>query len=131
MPSFDSFLHPRRRPHAKFRLAGFADEFEMKVVTREEERLIAEQYPDAGQSDKLDLLIAYALVNPPLLKKDFLDALSKREGRPVLDALDAIHTVFTANECNMLFAKYQELADLTVKVDKKIEDLKNASGEGA
>ena len=37
MPSFDSFLNPQRRPHAKFRLAGFSDEFEMKVVSREEE----------------------------------------------------------------------------------------------
>lgn len=131
MPSFDSFLNPQRRPHAKFRLAGFSDEFEMKVVSREEERLINEQYPDADTADKFDLLIAYALVNPPLLKREFLDALSKREGRPVLDALDAVHTAFTANECNALFAKYQELADLTVKTREKINKIKNASGEGA
>lgn len=131
MPNFDSFLNPQRKPHAKFSLIGFEDEFELKVVSREEERMIVEQYPDVDQADKLDLYLAYALVNPPLLKKEFLDALSKREGRPILDALEAIHTVFTANECNMLFAKYQELADLTVKPREKIDKIKNASGEGA
>lgn len=132
MASFDSFLHPERKPHAKFKMQGFGDaEFEMKVVSREEEKLISEQYKDLSQSDAIDLLLAFSLVNPPLLNKAFLDDLEKREGRRIMDPLEVIHVVFTANECNFLYSKYRELADLTVNANEKVNDLKNGSGEAA
>lgn len=132
MPSFDSFLHPERKSHAKFKMRGFGDaEFEMRVVSREDEALIRNQYPNADLADQMDLMLAFSLVNPPLLKKEFLDALSKREGRPILDPLEAFQAVFDANETKFLWSKYSELADLTVNTEKKIEEIKNASGEGA
>lgn len=122
--NFDKFLNPERKPPACFTMEGFGDaEFKMRVVSREEEKEIRENYPD--ESDRMDAIVAYALESPSMRSTEFLDKLKAKEGRTILDPLDALRTVFAANECNTLFHEYSELAGLTVKPIEKIGEIKN------
>lgn len=89
MNSFDSFLNPERKPNIRFKLSPYPDEFEMRLLSAEEDREILRRMQGDKKLDGADALIAYAaeaLVVPDLHNADFQDKLSKKAGRPILVA---------------------------------------------
>lgn len=122
------FLHPERKPNAKFKLSSFGNaEFEMKVLNAEEIATISAEV----QSRELKGLeamypaIAESLVVPDLHNVELLDALSEREGRKIFSATDALKVMFMGDEISALIGIYNEHADVTIDFGKKVEEAKN------
>lgn len=122
------FLHPERKPNAKFKLGSFGNaEFEMRVLTADEMAQISAEAQTKGLKgvEALYPVIASSLVTPNLRGADLLDALSEREGRRILAPVDALKAIFTGDEIGALIGIYNEHADVTVDFEKKVEEAKN------
>lgn len=122
------FLHPERKPNAKFKLSSFGDaEFEMRALNAEE---IAKISAEVQTSNLKGLgamypAIAASLVKPNLHNAELLNALSEREGRKILSATDALKVIFTGDEVGALINIYNEHADVTVNFEAKVKEAKN------
>ena len=126
--SLDLFLNPNRKPHLKFKLASFGDaEFEMKILSAEEGAAASIK----GQEDGLKGIaiffptLAECLVTPPLHDAKFLSDLSKREGKTILSAIDALKALFTSDEISALIKVYDDYSNVTVDFMEKVEEVKN------
>lgn len=122
------FLHPERKPNAKFKLGPFGDaEFEMRVLTADEMAQISAEVQTKGLKgvEALYPAVAASLVTPNLRSADLLDALSEREGRKILSPVDALKAIFTGDEISALIGIYNEHADVTVNFEEKVKEAKN------
>lgn len=122
------FLHPERKPNAKFKLSSFGDaEFEMRVLGADEMATISAEVQTKALKgiEALYPAIAASFVTPNLRNAELLDALSEREGRKILSPTDALKAIFTGGEISALIGIYNEHADVTVDFEKKVEEAKN------
>ena len=93
--NLEAFLNPKRKENLKFPLsAAFVDkdgkpvEWEMKELSTEEVLAVSKETKDQDSRTQMLAVVAEALVYPDLHDAELLDALSKREGRPILKAVD-------------------------------------------
>lgn len=122
------FLHPERKPNIKFKLGSFGDaEFEMRVLSADEMAQISADVQTKGLKgvEALYPAVAASLVTPNLRSSDLLDALSEREGRKILNPMDALKALFDGNEISALIGIYDEHAAVTVDFEKAVEEVKN------
>ncbi|MBS5784087.1 MAG: hypothetical protein KID04_14590 [Clostridium sp.] len=122
------FLHPERKPNAKFKLGPFGDaEFEMRVLGADEMASISAEVQSKGLKgvEALYPAVAASLVTPNLRSADLLDALSEREGRKILSPVDALKAIFTGDEVAALIGIYNDHADVTINFEEKVKEAKN------
>lgn len=128
MKSFDSFLHPERKPNLKFKLSSFPDEFEMRQLSAEEDREIIKKINESKEKDASDALIHYiaeSLVVPDLHNADFLKSLSEIKGRRILNPVDALLAFTTSGELQSIIKAYINYSDVAISFSDKVEDAKN------
>ena len=128
MNSFDSFLNPERKPNIRFKLSPYPDEFEMRLLSAEEDREILRRMQGDKKLDGADALIAYAaeaLVVPDLHNADFQDKLSKKAGRPILSPADALVAMTTSSELSAILGAYTEFSGVDVTFTEGVEEIKN------
>lgn len=122
------FLHPERKPNAKFKLGSFGDaEFEMRVLGADELAQISADVQTGGMKgvEAMYPAIAASLVTPNLRSADLLEALSDREGRKILNPVDALKAMFTGSEISALIMIYDKHADVETDFGKAVDDAKN------
>lgn len=127
MDSLQSFLHPKRKANLKFRLGGFESELEMRMLTAQEDLELMKTVKD-GRLEGIDIVMLYlaeSLVMPDLHNKDFLEGLSEREGRKIINAVDALKLVFNGAEVAKLIDIYNQYTDVVVKFSDEVEKVKN------
>jgi len=127
MKSLNSFLNPKRKPNLKFKLEAFEEEFEMRLLSAQEDTEISKQIAGGGETgvDIMTRYVAESLVVPDLHSKELLDALSEREGRKVLDVADALKCLVNGAELSKLITIYNDFANVTVDFGKEVNDIKN------
>ncbi len=132
MQSLNSFLNPRRKENLKFILSSaFVDdngkeiEWEMRQLSASEGIELQKQVTSNDYSEVMANYVANSLVYPNLKDKQLLEGLSKKEGRPVLKAVDALKLMVTDSELASLISKYIDYNDLTDSFEEKVEDVKN------
>lgn len=122
------FLHPERKPNAKFKLSSFGDaEFEIRALSAGEIATISAevQSRDLRGLEALYPAIAESLVTPDLHNVDLLNALSEREGRKILSATDALKAMFMGDEISALIGIYNEHSDVIIDFEDKVKEAKN------
>ena len=127
MDSLQSFLHPKRKPNLKFRLGSFETELEMRMISAQEDMELMKTVKD-NSLDGIEIVMLYlaeSLEAPDLHSKEFLDALSEREGRKILNALDALKLVFNGAEIAKLIEIYNQYTEVVVKFSDEVEKVKN------
>ena len=126
MKNLDSFLHPERKPNIKFKLSSFADEFEMRVLSAEEDREIVRSLGD--RKDATDALIAYAaeaLVVPDLRDAAFQNALAKNAGHPIMNPSDALIAMTTSAELAQIISVYTDYSGIDITFQDEVKEVKN------
>jgi len=126
MKNLDSFLHPERKPNIRFKLSSFADEFEMRVLSAEEDRKVLRSLGD--KRDATDALIAYAaeaLVVPDLRDAEFQNALAENVGHPIMNPADALIAMTTSAELAQIISVYTDYSGVDVSFRDEVEEVKN------
>ncbi len=125
------FLNPTRKENLKIAVSdAFKDEngkplmWELRELPSKEALEISRNYANSMPGEVLAAQIAQALVVPPLRDKEFLEALSKREGRTILKPLDALLALLTNGEYAVLGAAYAEYCG-NGTFENQIEEAKN------
>lgn len=127
MDSLQSFLHPKRKPNLKFRLGAFDSELEMRMLSAQEDLELMKTAKD-GNLDGIDIMMLYvaeSLAAPDLHSKELLAGLSEREGRKVINAVDALKLVFNGAEISKLIEIYNRYTDVVVNFSDEVEKVKN------
>lgn len=131
MKTFDAFLKPKRKENLKFILSdAFTDEngkpieWELRQLTAVEGIEIGKNAPE-NYTELMAVYVSHALVVPNLKDKDFLDALSKREGKTILKPLDALKCLVNDAELARLVNLYVQHNNLNVNFAEKVEEAKN------
>lgn len=127
MDSLQSFLHPKRKPNLKFRLGGFESELEMRMLSAQEDLELMKTVKD-GRLEGIDIVMLYlaeSLTVPDLHSKEILDGLAEREGRKIINAVDALKLVFNGAEIAKLIEIYNQYTDVVVKFSDEVEKVKN------
>ena len=127
MKSLNNFLNPKRKPNLKFKLEAFDEEFEMRQLTADEDLRVSRQVREKGESSE-EIMVRYvaeSMVVPDLHNKELLDALSEREGRKILDPVQALKGIVNGPELSVLVSVYMDYANATVSFSKKVEEVKN------
>ena len=129
--NLEAFLNPKRKENLKFPLsAAFVDkdgkpvEWEMKELSTEEVLAVSKETKDQDSRTQMLAVVAEALVYPDLHDAELLDALSKREGRPILKAVDALIALTTDAESGSLIVRYSEHNRL-IPFQELVEEAKN------
>jgi len=125
MKSLNSFLNPKRKPNLKFKLPAFAEEFEMRLLSADEDLQIGKEMQGQSAVELITRYVAESLVTPDLHSKELLDALSEREGKKIIDAAEALKCLVNGAELSALIGVYNEYANVTVDFDKKVDEIKN------
>ena len=130
MKNLASFLTPKRKPNLKFRLSrAFVDEngepieWEMRQLSAAESAEITGT-GEMNYQKAMIKCVSESLVYPDMHDRDLLDGLSKREGRKILDAAEALALLVSDAEMGTLISKYNSLYDET-DVGQKITEVKN------
>lgn len=132
MKTFDSFLNPKPKENLRFTLSDrFTDEngnlleWEMRSLTAAEGIELSRD-SNGNMIEVMANYVANALVEPNLKSKDNLDALSKREGRTILNPMDALKCLVTDAELNRLIMLYNNHNAISAdSFEKKIVEAKN------
>lgn len=125
MKSLNSFLNPKRKKEIRFKLPAFEDEFVMRPLTLKEDLKLAEEYGDKSNTEMMIAYVANSLVTPDLRDNNFLEALSEREGRKILDPVDALKCIVNGAETASLIKVYNDFNEVTVKFSGKVDEAKN------
>lgn len=127
MKNLDSFLNPKRKPNLRFRLPSFEEEFELRQLSAEEDAQLAKRSRDAGDeyTELMTRYVAESLVVPDVHDKELLDALSEREGKKILDPMQALKCLVNGPELSTLISVYLDYVNVTVSFPKKVEEIKN------
>ncbi len=131
MKTFDAFLKPKRRENLKFILSdafigenGKPIEWEMRQLSADEGLEISKNGPE-NYTELMTVYVSNALVVPNLKDKDFLSALSEREGRTILKPIDALKCIVNDAELAKLISLYIQHNDLGATFPEKVEEAKN------
>lgn len=125
MKSLSSFLNPKRKPNIKFKLPAFEEEFEMRLLSAEEDFQIGKEMQGQGAVELITRYVAESLVVPDLHSKELLDALSEREGKKIIDSVDALKCIVNGAELSALIGVYNDFANVTVDFGEKVNEIKN------
>lgn len=125
------FLNPARKENLKMVVSdAFKDEtgkplvWVLRELPSKEALEISRNYANNIPGEVLAAQIAQACVVPPLRDKEFLEALSKREGRTILKPLDALLALMTNSEYATLATAYMEYCS-SGSFPEQIEEAKN------
>lgn len=131
MKNLNAFLNPVRKPNHKFVLSdAFVDEdgkpieWELRLLTAEESLEISKEHAHSSYGEVIFATIARSLVYPNLRDKELLEALSKREGRQILEAKEALKVMINDPEYSRLASEYLQYANIK-SFDKQVETAKN------
>ncbi len=125
--SLIAFLNPERKENLKLAInrdtEGNPLVWEFKDLPAKESMEIARRYAN-NTGEVLQAQVAHACVRPPLKDQEFLEALSNRVGRTILDPTEALYALLQGSELTTLMAAYLEYfqGDSFVKM---IENAKN------
>lgn len=129
--NLQAFLNPKRKENLKFPLSSaFVDEegkpveWELRELSTRETIAIMQECKDLDNRSQLLAVVAEALVCPDLHDAGLLKALSEREGRPILKALDALIALTTDAESGSLILRYSEHNEL-IPFHQLVEEAKN------
>lgn len=132
MKTFNGFLHPKRKENLKFVLSdAFVDEdgtpleWEMRQLSAKEGMELTKNLTSTETSEIWAHYVANALVVPNLRDAEFLEDLSKREGRKILDPLDALYCLVTDGELAKLMELYNEHNSVYSGFQKAVQEAKN------
>lgn len=132
MESLQSFLHPKRKENKKFILSdAFLDEkgnpiqWEMRQLSASEGMELQPQFEGKNYTEIMVVYLVNSLVYPNFKDRELLDALSKREGRPVLSAAEALKLTTTDAELAKLIAVYTDYNSLTTNFEAEVNKVKN------
>lgn len=132
MKSLSSFLNPKRKENLVFVLSdafigedGKPIEWEMRQLSAEEGLELQKQTEAKEYSDMMIAYVAASLVYPNLKDKELLDGLTKKAGRPVLKATDALKALVTDAELASLISRYISYNELTSNFTEKVSEVKN------
>jgi len=125
MKSLSSFLNPKRKPNIKFKLPAFEEEFEMRLLSAEEDFQIGKEMQGQSAVELITRYVAESLVVPDLHSKELLDALSEREGKKIIDSVDALKHIVNGAELSALIGVYNDYANVTVDFGEKVNEIKN------
>lgn len=113
MKNLEGFLNPKRKPNLRFVLSeDFTGEegaplvWEMRTLTARELCEVREFYEGRGQEETTLALIAKSLVTPNISDAELLRGLSQKEGRTILDPVDALQALLSAAEMGTLISCY-------------------------
>lgn len=125
------FLNPARKENLKIVVSdAFKDEngqplvWELRELPSKEALEITRNYANSIPGEILAAQMAQALVVPNLRDKEFLEALSKREGKTILKPLDALLALLTNSEYATLATAYMEYCS-SGAFESQIEEAKN------
>lgn len=125
------FLNPTRKENLKIAVSdAFKDEngkplvWELRELPSKEALEISRNYANSIPGEILAAQMAQALVTPNLRDKEFLEALSKREGKTILKPLDALLALLTNSQYATLAAAYVEYCS-NGSFTEQIEEAKN------
>ncbi len=132
MKSLQSFLHPKRKENLRFALSdafvgedGKPIEWEMRQLSAAEGMELTRALDGKNYMDVMTAYVAKSLVYPNLHDKELLEALGKREGRPVFKAADALVCMLSDAELGNLINRYTQLNELTTGISELISEAKN------
>lgn len=125
MTSFDSFLHPERKPNLCFKLGSFSEEFEMRQLSASEDMELIRSLEGDNNATTLIHYAAEALVVPDLHNKALLDALSERERKPIMNAADALVAMTSSSELAAILQTYTDFSRVSVSFKDGVEAIKN------
>lgn len=115
MKNLEGFLNPKRKPNLRFVLSeDFTGEdgaplvWEMRTLSARELREVRSFCEGRGQEETTLALIARSLVTPDLSDAELLRGLSKKEGKTILDPVDALSALLSAAELGTLLGCYFE-----------------------
>ena len=113
MKNLEGFLNPKRKPNLRFVLSeDFTGEdgaplvWEMRTLTARELCEVREFYEGRGQEETTLALIAKSLVTPNISDAELLRGLSQKEGRTILNPVDALQALLNAAELGTLISCY-------------------------
>lgn len=113
MKNLEGFLNPKRKPNLRFILSeDFTGEdgaplvWEMRTLTARELCEVRAFYEGRGQEETTLALIAKSLVAPNISDAGLLRGLSQKEGRSILDPVDALQALLSAAEMGTLISCY-------------------------
>ncbi len=132
MKSLNGFLHPKRKENLKFILSdAFVDEngnpleWEMRQLSAKEGMELAKGLTSVETSEIWAHYVANALVVPNLKDADLLKALSEREGRNILEPLEALYCLVTDGELAKLMELYNKHNSIDSGFQKMVQEAKN------
>ncbi len=115
MKNLDAFLNPKRKENLKFILsAAFQDEngqpveWELRELSAREMLEVQGFYEGRGMQETSLALAAESLVSPNIHDAELLAALSKREGRTILEPVEALKAMLSGSELSLLLYRYFE-----------------------
>ncbi len=121
------FLNPRKENLRIVVSEAFKDEsgkplaWELRELPSKEALEVSRNYANSIPGEVLAAQMAQALVVPNIRDKEFLEALSKREGKTILKPLDAL---LTNSEYATLATAYMEYCS-SGSFTEQIEEAKN------
>lgn len=132
MKSLDSFLNPKRKENLRFVLSdafqgedGEPLEWEMRQLSAKEGLELKCQISGGDYMEIMTAYVAHALVYPDMHDAELQDALSKREGKPIVRPADALVALVSDAELAELVRRYSEHNELTAKFRDKVDEAKN------
>lgn len=125
--TLQSFLHPKRKNNLIIKLPDFDPPFEMRQLSAGEDLELSNRAMAEGITGSALLMryIAASLVVPNLRDKELLDALSEREGRKILDPVEALKCICNSPDLTALVKAYNDYNDLITDFQEKVEETKN------
>ncbi len=113
MNNLNAFLNPRRKENLKFILSdAFCDdsgqpiEWELRELSAQEMLETQRLCEGRGMQETSLTLAAESLVAPNIHDAELLAGLSKREGRTILNPVEALKVMLSGSELSMLLYRY-------------------------
>ncbi|HWP51797.1 MAG TPA: hypothetical protein VN626_08890 [Clostridia bacterium] len=137
MKNLNAFLNPRRKENLKFILSdAFCDdnsqpiEWELRELSAQEMLEIQRLCEGRGMQETSLALAAESLVTPNIHDAELLAGLSKREGRTILNPVEALRVMLSGSELSMLLYRYFQQQSVG-NFEQMVSEAKNSSGEAA
>lgn len=125
------FLNPTRKENLRIVVSeAFKDEtgkplaWELRELPSKEALEVSRNYANSIPGEVLAAQMAQALVVPNIRDKEFLEALSEREGKTILKPLDALLALLTNSEYATLATAYMDYCN-SGSFTEQIEEAKN------
>ena len=131
MKNLEAFLNPKRKENLKFVLSqAFCSEdgtpvvWELRELGAREMLEVQRQCEGRGMQETALALAAESLVTPNMHDAELLAGLSRREGRTILNPVEALKAMLSGSELSMLLYRYFEQQNVS-NFDNLVDEAKN------